>query len=244
MTEMTRVILASDDRIYSEGLLRLIGRSGTMVCRVASDSAADAAVLVETVEVDVVLVDATMTEGMDLVRSVGAGGSQVAAVALRVGEEESQVLELADAGVAGYVSRNASPDDLCAAIDAAVRGRLYCSPRVAVMLHLRATASGRARGSNGRAEDDSPGRIERLSRREHDVLELIARGFSNKEIATALQIELSTVKHHVHRILEKLEVRRRGQAAAALRGPRIDPWMDTHSEKTDQTAHCLAPFAD
>jgi two-component system, NarL family, nitrate/nitrite response regulator NarL len=233
----TRLIVATDDRIYGDAVLRVIARSGTMVCAAAADAASEAVVLAEAVEADVVLVDATMPGAIELLRWVGATSAQMAPVALRVAEEESLVLELADAGVAGYVSRAASPSDLCAAVDAAARGRLHCSPRIAVMLHLNAAPAARVDGHSG-------GRIERLSRREHDVLELIARGFSNKEIAATLQIELSTVKHHVHRILEKLEVRRRGQAAAALRGRRMDLSMDAAALKTDQTVNCLTPFAD
>ena len=124
-------------------------------------------------------------------------------VALAVPEVEREVIACAEAGVAGYVTREGSSKMSSkrsrasrAARCSARRGwPRRCSQRVATL-----------------ALERSPGSIERLTRRELEILDLIDQGLSNKEIARRLDDELSTVKNHVHNVLEKLNVSRRGEA--------------------------------
>ena len=131
-------------------------------------------------------------------------------VALGVADADDHVLGCAEAGVAGYVPRDASLDDLVAVIESAFRGEAICSPRIAGSL-LRRIAT-LAAGQNGTMP------LAHLTGREREIVRLIDRGLSNKEIARDLGIEVATVKNHVHNILEKLQVRRRGEAAARMRG--------------------------
>ena len=136
-------------------------------------------------------------------------GTDPRVVLLAVPELEEEILACAEAGVAGYVTRNGSLEDLVVAIDSVGRGEVICSARVAgaLMRRVAALASER-RGLPGH---------EPLTSRELDVAALLEAGFSNKEIAGRLCIEVTTVKHHVHNILEKLCVSRRGEAAVKLR---------------------------
>jgi two-component system nitrate/nitrite response regulator NarL len=91
------------------------------------------------------------------------------------------------------------------------RGETLCSPRIAATLFRRVAAL----AADRRVGDERT--LRRLTRRERQIVDLIADGLSNKEIAHRLQIEFATVKNHVHNILEKLQVTRRADAVAALR---------------------------
>src|SRR5262249_26135221 len=115
----------------------------------------------------------------------------------------------AEAGIHGYVTRDGSVNDVVVAIQSAVRGEVACSPRVAALLFQRvATLSEATHGVQARPM---------LTRRELEIAGLITEGLSNKEIARSLRISSATVKNHVHNVLEKLQIRRRGEAAARLR---------------------------
>src|SRR5262249_53779881 len=119
-------------------------------------------------------------------------------------------LTLAESGVTGYISRDGSLDDLIDVVAAACRGELVCSPRLAGGLARRPARVAAADGEFG-------GRGALRTFRERDLIRLVDEGKSNKEIARDLNIELATVKNHIHRILSKLGVRRRGEAAALVR---------------------------
>jgi DNA-binding NarL/FixJ family response regulator len=130
-------------------------------------------------------------------------------IALGIDELESEVIRWAEAGIDGLVSRQASLEDLMATVDSVAQGETLCSPRMTAALLRHVGVLARERGSS---RATSP-----LTAREREIAGLIDEGLSNKEIAQRLCIELATVKNHVHNLLEKLGVRRRGEAAAAWR---------------------------
>jgi DNA-binding NarL/FixJ family response regulator len=128
-------------------------------------------------------------------------------VTLGVDDGDDDVLAWAEAGVSGYVARDASFEDLVETVRAVARGELRCSPRLAATLLRRVTA----------LAGDAPHSATRLTQREREISSLLEAGLSNKEIAGRLYIELPTVKNHVHNILRKVGASRRGEAAALLR---------------------------
>jgi DNA-binding NarL/FixJ family response regulator len=130
-------------------------------------------------------------------------------IALGCPENDAEMIACAEAGVCGFVPPDASVSDLLAAIQGAVDGELLCTPKMAGVLLRRVTALAAGRPLDAPASS--------LTMRELEVVRLIDQGLSNKQIALQLEIELSTVKHHVHHILEKLEVARRSEAVARLR---------------------------
>ena len=125
------------------------------------------------------------------------------------------MLPLAEAGIAGWVTREASVDDLRATVASAAAGEAVFSPRLAASLLRRVAALASERRVGAQATP--------LTRRQREILALIDEGLSNKEIARRLSIEVATVKNHVHNILEKLEVTRRAEAAALVREPMRTP---------------------
>jgi two-component system nitrate/nitrite response regulator NarL len=158
---------------------------------------------------DVVLVDVASGDGADLIRALRRVLPDCTAIAFGISEVESEVLACAEAGALGYVSRRASLGEAIRAIRGAAKEEAICSPRItaALLRRLRALALEQVTGT----EDAH------LTFREIEVLRLIDRGLSNKEIAQLLSIETTTVKNHVHNILLKLNLHRRGQATAWLR---------------------------
>jgi DNA-binding NarL/FixJ family response regulator len=210
---MIRVLIAAEVRLYREGLADMLRREPGIEIVATSAGADDAVRAVGALAPDVVLVDFPVPEDAWLVRALAAAGPGTRIVALSVVDAEASVIACAESGVAGYVTRDASIEDVVAAIQAAARGEVLCSARMAATLFRRVATLALERSSSS---------IEsRLTQRELEILDLIDQGMSNKEIARKLTIELSTVKNHVHNILEKLQVSRRSEAAAQARAARI-----------------------
>lgn len=135
---------------------------------------------------------------------------------------ENVVLALAEAGVVGFIDGDAALDDLVAAVARAQRGEATCPPAIIMMLLQRIAAL-------ANRSPVAPQAV--LTSRERQIVQLIAEGLSNKEIARRLSIEVATVKNHVHNILEKLQVNRRSDAVARLRlAPPLE--IDAASRRT------------
>ncbi len=200
---MIRLLVASDVRLYREGLVGILG--GTGACEIVG-TAADRSSTLErgtSLEPDVALVDLTMAESQQTVRALAGAGVPVVVFGIR--EREDEIIEYAEAGVAGYVTRDSSLAELIDVVESVARGETLLSPRIAALLLRRVKTAAR------------PGPAARLTPREAEIVRLIDDGLSNKQIARRLTIELPTVKNHVHSILEKLEVKRRAEAAARVR---------------------------
>ena len=163
---------------------------------------------------DVVLLDVGSRGGLDMPPHFREVMPDVKIVAIAVNDVEQEVLACAEAGVSGFVSRNGSIQDVVAAVHCAVRSELVCSPRLAALMFSRL-----ATGARRTAEPDAGA----LTRREHEIASLMTQGLCNKEIARALRIQSATVKNHIHSILSKLQVRRRGEVAARMRGSILAP---------------------
>ncbi len=209
---MVSVLVIADVRLYREGLVQAIGhREGVEVVGTAASSQ-DALLQFADLQPDVVLVDVTTTDDLAAIRGVLESVPNARVVAVASPETESDVIAYAEAGASGYVPRNGGIADLRAVITSAARGEALISPRVTAGLLRRladlASADWRVAPAG------------RLTPREAEILELIGQGLSNKQIAQRLSIAVSTVKNHVHSILDKLQVERRGEAVARLSGAR------------------------
>jgi DNA-binding NarL/FixJ family response regulator len=213
-TPMLRVVLVAAVRLYCDGLAAVLAtQEGIEVVGRAKDWRT-AVPLVAELSPDVVLVDLPSTEDRAAVRQLAdASPATTRVVAISVGDFDSDVVSWAEAGVAGFVTREDSLDDLVEVVRAVTRDELPCSPRVAAALLRRVAML---------AADRSPVPV-RLTSRELEIVTLIERGLSNKEISRDLSIQLATVKNHVHNILEKLQVTRRSDAVARVRGRAVHP---------------------
>jgi two-component system nitrate/nitrite response regulator NarL len=148
-----------------------------------------------------------MPDGPAIVRAIHVAAPASAVVVLAVPDADGDLLRFAEAGIAGYLTRDGSRADLIAAITSVERGEAACSPRVAAALLERVALL----STEPAAADGT------LTAREGEILRLIEAGLSNKEIGSRLFIGVPTVKTHVHNILRKLGATRRGEAAARAR---------------------------
>jgi DNA-binding NarL/FixJ family response regulator len=199
-----RVLLADDHAVVRRGLrgffellddIEIVGEAGDG--REAVDE-------VERLSPDVVLMDLLMPvmDGIAATAEIKARFPEVEVVALTSFIEEERVTAALEAGATGYLLKDADADDVAVAIRRAHEGEVHLDPQVARMLARRIRTR----------REDAPAH-EPLTEREREVLALVARGHSNKEIATLLDITERTARTHVSNILGKLDLASRTQAA-------------------------------
>lgn len=213
LTTCARVLIVSDARMYRDGLaMQLAVRDGIeVVGAVESEALAKERIL--ALAPDVILVDMALPGGLNGARAIAATRANAQVIVFAVPDNEVDVPACAEAGVAGFVTRDASADDLVAAVLGVARGEIVCSPKSATALYRRLASLSASK------ELASPP-VE-LTSREREICALIDRGLSNKEIARLLGIGVATAKNHVHHILEKLQVGRRRDISARLRNVRV-----------------------
>lgn len=205
---MIRVLLVDDQALFREGLRTLLSIEPTVLVVGEAKDGAQALELVEQTHPSVVLMDLRMPgiDGVTATRRIRARFPRTQVLVLTTFDDDASIFEAVRAGAVGYLLKDASAETLLAAIRAADRGDSVLQPSVARRLMDEFSRLAPA-----------PAKQFALSEREEEVLRLLARGASNKEIATALAVVEGTVKNHVTRIFEKLEVADRTQAALKAR---------------------------
>jgi DNA-binding NarL/FixJ family response regulator len=200
------VLVISDIRLYREGVCRLLAEE-----RFAARSACgEPGPILDEIAVrprGVVLLDAATPGSLSLARGIRLRAPETRVIVLTVSDVRAELLAFAEAGIAGYVTRDGSASDLVAAIECARKDEALCSPRAAAALLARVAVLSTVPPA------DNP----RLTARESEILALLEAGLSNKQIGAQLFIGVPTVKTHVHNILRKLGATRRGEAAALAR---------------------------
>jgi DNA-binding NarL/FixJ family response regulator len=215
---VTRLLVVTDVRLFREGLAQVLDAEEGLRITGTAASRLEALGQLEAAVADIVLVDMAMAESVDTVCAIVARAPDVKVIALAVPEVDQHIIACAEAGAVAYVPRDGSLRDLIDAIHGVVRGEAQSSPRIVGSL-LRRLAALAAERSGGRAGVP-------LTARELQIVRLLGEGATNKDLANALNIGLATVKNHVHHILAKLHVKRRGEAAASYRrssGQRLTP---------------------
>lgn len=207
MTAPIRVLLVDDDALMRAGLEAILSSdSGVHVVGEASDGRV-AVEQVRRLQPDVVLMDIRMPEvdGIAATREVVAVSPDVRVVILTTFEDDDYIFGALTAGASGFLLKRTSPEQLLEALRAVAAGDSLLSPSVTrrVIDRMAALPSGEAILDR---------RLDALTAREREVLEQLARGLSNAEVAAALVIEESTVKTHVKRVLMKIGLRDRVQA--------------------------------
>jgi DNA-binding NarL/FixJ family response regulator len=201
-----RVLLVDDDDLMRAGLRSVLSSDdGIEVVGEAGDGRA-ALDEIRKLRPNLVLMDIRMPDldGISATREVLATEPELKIVVLTTFEEDDYIFEALSAGASGFLLKRTKPEELIAAIHTVADGDSLLSPSVTKRVIDRMAGQPAAALSGAR--------LEALTPREREVLELVGRGLSNQEIAEAFFIEESTVKTHVKRILMKLGLRDRVQA--------------------------------
>ncbi len=196
-----RVLIADDHSVVRQGLRMFLALDPELEVIGEAENGSDALNQAKKLHPDVVLMDMLMPvmDGVAATQAIRGELPDTEVIALTSVLEDSSVVGAVKAGAIGYLLKDTNAEELCRAIKAAAAGQVQLSPQAAARLVREV-----------RAPDVAP---TTLSERETEVLQLIARGMANKEIAAELQIGEKTVKTHVSSILNKLGVQSRTQAA-------------------------------
>jgi DNA-binding NarL/FixJ family response regulator len=207
MSDAVRVLIADDDDLMRAGL-RAVLSSDPEIELVGEAADGRAAIdQVRALSPDVVLMDVRMPglDGIAATRELTATAPAAKVLMLTTFEEDEYIFGGLAAGAAGFLLKRTSPEELIAAIHTVAAGDSLLSPSVTKRVIMEMAQAPRR---DGRTRE----RLEVLTPREQEVLALIGRGLSNGEIAIELVVEESTVKTHVKRILQKLQLRDRVHA--------------------------------
>lgn len=210
MSDMIRIVLADDHPIYRDGLARsLSDDAGIEVVGEASDG-------VEAVEVvlrerpDVVLLDISMPRGGGIaaLSRIMQMEAPPRVAMLTASEADDDLMQAIKLGAMGYILKGVGASELVDLVHELHAGRSYVSPGLAGRLLVA------MRRRDAKAEVNP---LDDLSKREEDILKLVAQGKSNREVGEALELQEKTVKHYMTSILQKLQVRNRVEAAMLAR---------------------------
>ena len=208
---MIRVLLAEDHAVVRNGLVELLAVAEDVEVVATAADGEQALATVEELRPDVVLMDISMPklDGIRATASIAQADPDVRVVMLTAFSDRDRVVSALDAGAVGYLLKDAEPDEVLEAIRAASRGEAPLAPRAARELLA-------ARSEQRHAD---------LSKREREVLGLVAEGLPNKLIARRLEISEKTVKAHLTSIFQRIGVTDRTQAAlwAHRHGVGADP---------------------
>jgi two-component system NarL family response regulator len=200
-SRVVRVLIVDDHPVVRAGLASLLRRQAGLKLTGAAHSAEEAMEILKRSSADVMLLDLRMpgTNGIELLNMLKSNEKSPRAIILSSYEFEEEIYQAVKAGARGYLSKNAPREEIVAAIETVIGGGTYLPERMIQWIAERESRTG-------------------LSAREIEILEMVSRGLTNKEIARVLQISHYTVRNHVNHISAKLQVADRTEAATvALR---------------------------
>lgn len=201
------VLLVTEIRMYAEGIATALDEHDAIARVTNEPSCARALERLAREPTDLVILDLAGIDDVAAARAFLRAAAPARVIALAVRAHDRDIIDWAEHGAQGIVTREATIEDLLHAILATARGEGGCSPRVAAALLRRvAGVAAESRATSHAA----------LTLREAQIAELLVQGLSNKEIAARLLLGVSTVKNHVHNVLSKVNARTRSEAVAML----------------------------
>ncbi len=205
--EPIRVMVVDDQELFRRGLTMLVSAEDDIAVVGEAADGAEAAALAEMIVPDVILMDVRMPKqsGIEACLAVKQVAPSAKIIMLTMSDDEADLYDAVKNGASGYLLKDASIDEVAQAIRLVAGGQSLITPSMAVKLLEEFKAISRA---GARADSTSP----KLTGRELEVLNLVAHGLNNREIAKELFISENTVKNHVRNILEKLQLHSRMEA--------------------------------
>ena len=205
MTESIRIVIADDHPIVRQGLATVLGQEEDLEVVGQAENGLEAVAQARELHPDIILMDLQMPEmdGVEAIQKIKMENSDIGIIILTTFDTDDYIFRGIEAGARGYLLKDSPPEEVIKAIHTVHKGESMIQPRVASRLLDRFSQLSHA-----------PVPEEVLSSREMQVLQLIATGAPNKEIANELLIGESTVKTHIIHILNKLGVKGRTEAVA------------------------------
>jgi len=210
MDEQIRVLIADDHQLFRDGIRNLLQATDDLVCAGEAETGEEVITKASELQPDVILMDIQMPEmnGIDATRKIVQNSPHIAVLMVTMFDDDNSVFSAMRAGARGYVLKGAKHDEIQRAIRAAGNGEAIFSPAIATrMMQFFA----------GIRPPQPLDVFPELSNREREVLDLIAAGYRNSQIAEELTISPKTVRNHVSNILNKLQVADRTQAILKAR---------------------------
>jgi DNA-binding NarL/FixJ family response regulator len=194
-----KALIADDHKIMREGLRSLLERAGRFECVAEADDGFQAVKLARELRPDIVIMDIAMPNlnGIEATRQIKTELPEVEVVILSMHATRNYVSQVLQAGASAYLLKDSAFEELSTALLAISRGGMYLSPAIA-----KTAALANLRGNAGSGKQ-----VEHLTKRELQVLQLIAEGRSTKDIAARLELSVKTVETHRKQVMDKLEIR-------------------------------------
>jgi two-component system, NarL family, response regulator NreC len=194
-------LIADDHRIMREGLRSLLEKSGRFECIAEADDGYQAVKLAKELHPDIVIMDIAMPNlnGIEATRQIKTELPEIEVIVLSMHATRNYVAQVLQAGASAYLLKDSAFEELSTALLAISRGGMYLSPAIAKTAAIASLKGGSSSGGGGLTEN--------LTKRELQVLQLIAEGRSTKDIAARLSLSVKTVETHRKQIMDKLEIR-------------------------------------
>jgi DNA-binding NarL/FixJ family response regulator len=206
---VVRIVIADDHPLYREGVARSLAESGRFEVVGEAATGREAVEMVTRLQPELALLDISMPDGgIAALRQITAMPVPPRVAMLTVSEEDDDVMQALKAGASGYVLKGVGSRDLVQILSDLAEGGTYVAPSLAMKVLTAMNAPRQTRGKDP---------IDTLTRREEDILRLVAEGKSNKEVGEVLDLQEKTVKHYMTIVLQKLHVRNRTEAALIAR---------------------------
>ena len=207
---MIRIIIADDHTLLRDGLRALFASVSDIEVAGEAENGADVITKADQLQPDVILMDIQMPgiNGIQATRQIVKKHPDIGVIVVTMYKDDDSVFAAMRAGARGYILKGADQEEMLRAIRAVARGEALFGPEIATRL-VNFFATPQA--------DLSPQAFPELTSREHEVLELIAKGLNNQAIADRLSISEKTVRNHISNIFNKLQVADRAQAIVKAR---------------------------
>jgi two-component system, NarL family, response regulator NreC len=208
MIQSVSLIIVTDNRLFGECLASVLARCESFTVPAVVQTAEEALQQIQEHQSDIILIDVHLPHTMvlTLTQQLTRDFPHVRVLLLGVTEAEKEIQAYVEAGAGGYVPKNTPFHELQSVIELVTRGETMCSPHIAHAMFARLSELAQTSANSVAYEPVI------LSDRELEILQLIAEGWSNRQIAEHLYLSPHTVKNHVHNILKKLRVQRRLEA--------------------------------
>lgn len=209
-----RILIADDHRVVREGLAAILKSRNDMDVVGEATNGIEVIEKAKTLRPDVILMDVSMPQmnGIDATRAIRKSLPEIGIVVLTMHDDDATIFDLVGAGVHGYLLKEADSSEVVKAIQSIYRGESMIHPSIARKLLVEFSQGGpSSKPSKGKKEP--PRQAYNLSAREIDVLRRVAKGKTNKEIASELTLSEKTIKNHVRNIFHKMRVFDRTEAA-------------------------------